>query len=82
MSTFFGKIFVVLLKNSDIWFRSDYKLANSVFQAADDNSISVRWNLRVVIMHLCYDVIEMKRANVCNFALVHRVIEMKRMSVN
>ena len=33
-------------------------------------------------MHSYADVIEMKRANVRNYALVRRVIEMKRMSVN
>ena len=33
-------------------------------------------------MHAYDDVIEMKRANVRNYAFVRRVIEMKRTSVN
>ena len=33
-------------------------------------------------MHSYADVIEMKRANARNYAVVRRVIEMKRMSVN
>ena len=33
-------------------------------------------------MHLYADVIEMKRANVRNYAFVRRVIEMKRMNNN
>ena len=68
-------------KNSDILFGSDYKRENLISQAADDNSILVRCNERVVIMHSYADAIEMKRANVRNYAFVRRVIEMKRMSV-
>ena len=40
----------MLLKNLDILFGSDYKRENSNSQAADDNSILVRWYERVVIM--------------------------------
>ena len=39
-------------------------------RAAEDNSILVRWNERVVIIHSYADVIEMKRANVRNCAFV------------
>ena len=39
-------------------------------KAADNNSILVRWNKRVVIIHSYADVIEMKRANVRNCAFV------------
>ena len=39
-------------------------------RAAEDNSILVRWNERVVIIHSYADVIEMKRANVPNCAFV------------
>ena len=39
---------------------------------AADISILVRWNERVVIMHSYADVIEMKRANVRNYALIIR----------
>ena len=35
-----------------------------------------------MIMHSYAEFIEMKRANVRNYAFVRRVIEMKRMSVN
>ena len=38
--------------------------------------------VRVVIMHSYADVIELKRANVRNYAFVHRVIEMKRKRAN
>ena len=79
---FFCKILVMILKYWDILFGSDYKRENQISQAADDNSILVRWNERVVIMHSYADVIEMKRANVRNYTFVRRVIEMKRMSVN
>ena len=39
-------------------------------RASEDNSILVRWNERVVIIHSYADVIEMKRANVRNCAFV------------
>ena len=52
------------------------------FQAADNTLFLVRWNEREVIVHSYADVIEMKRANVRNYAFVRRVIEMKRTSVN
>ena len=63
-------------------FCSAMTISVRISQAADDNSILVRWNERVVIMHSYADVIEMKRANVRNYVFVRRVIEMKRMSVN
>ena len=69
-------------EKSDILFGSDCKRENQISQAADDISILVRWNERVVVMHSYADVIEMKRGNVRNCAFVRRVIEMKRMSVN
>ena len=72
----------MILNNSDILFGSDYKRGNSISQAADDISILVRWNERVGIMHSYADVIEMKRANVRNYAFVRRVIQMKRTSVS
>ena len=72
----------MLLKSSDILFDSEYKREIKISQAADDNAILVRWNKRVVIMHSYADVIEMKRANVRNYAFVRRVIGMKRTSVN
>ena len=40
-----------MLNISDILFSSDYKRENLNFQAADDNSILVQWNERVVVMH-------------------------------
>ena len=61
----------MILNNSDILFGSDCKCENIISQAADDNSILVRWNERV-IMHSYADVIEMKRANVRNYALIIR----------
>ena len=70
MSTFFSTIFRTILNNSDILFGSDCKRGNKISQAADDNSILVRWNERVVIFHSYADVIEMKRANVRNCAFV------------
>ena len=60
----------MILNNSDILFGSDCKRENIMFQAADDNSILVRWNERVVIMHSYADVFEMKRVNVRNCAFV------------
>ena len=81
MSTFFSKILVAILNSSDILFGSDYK-REKISQAADDNSILLRCNERVVIMHSYADVIAIKRENVRNFPFVRRVIEMKRMSVN
>ena len=69
MSTF-STILVVILNISDILFGSDYRRENSISQAADDNSILVRWNERVVINHSYADVIEMKQANVRNYAFV------------
>ena len=59
----------MILNNSDILFGSDYKRENKISQAADDNSILVRWIERVVIMHSYADVIEMKRMSV-NFSFV------------
>ena len=56
----------MILNNSDILFGSDCKRG----KAADNNSILVRWNGRVVIIHSYADVIEMKRANVRNCAFV------------
>ena len=72
----------MILKNPVIFFGSDYKRENQVSQTADDISILVRWNERVVIMHSYADVIEMKRANVGKYTFVRRVIQMKRMSGN
>ena len=72
----------MILNNSDILFGSDYKREEQISQAVHDISILVRWNERVVIIHSYADVIEMKRANVRNYAFVRRVIEVKRMSVN
>ena len=70
---FSSKILRMILNNSDILFGSDCKLPAAIHL--------VRWNERVVIMHSYADVIEMKRANVRNYAFVLRVMEMKRMSV-
>ena len=54
----------MILNNSDILFGSERKRENKISQAADNNSILVRWNERVVIMHSYADVIEMKRMSV------------------
>ena len=70
MFTFFSTILGTILNNSDILFGSDFKRENWIPQAADDNSILVRWNERVVIIHSYPDVIEIKRANVRNCAFV------------
>ena len=70
------------LKNSDILFGSEYRREMKISQAADNSSFLVRWNERVVIMHSYVEFIEMKRADVRNYAFVRRDIEMKRMSVN
>ena len=58
------------------------KRENWISQAADNNSFLVRWNERVVIMDSYAEFVEMKQANVRNYAFVRRVIDMKRMSVN
>ena len=47
----FSTILVVILKNSDILFGSEYKREIQISKAADNNSILVRWIERVVIMH-------------------------------
>ena len=60
----------MILNKSDILFGSDCKRGKHFSQAADNNSILVRWNERVVIIHSYADVIEMKRANVRNCAFV------------
>ena len=67
----------MILNYSDILLGSEYKREIQLSQATDNNSFLVRWNERVVIMHSYADVIEMKRANVRNYAFVRRVIEMK-----
>ena len=79
---FLSNIFLLILENSDILFDSVYKCEYQISQAAGDNSTLVRWNERVVIMHSYAVVIEMKRANVRDYAFVRRVIEIKRMNVN
>ena len=73
-STFlFSTILVVIPKNSDIFFGSEYNCEIQISQAADNNSFLVRWNERVVIMHSYAEIIEVKRATVRNYAFVRRV---------
>ena len=50
--------------NSDILFGSEYKREIQISQAANNNSIPVRWNERVVVIHSYADVIEMERMSV------------------
>ena len=50
--------------NSDILFGSEYKREIQISQAANNNSIPVRWNERVIIMHSYANVIEMKQMSV------------------
>ena len=67
MSTYF--FFSTIFRT--IWIIQIFCSAVSVSErAAEDNSILVRWNERVVIIHSYADVIEMKRANVRNCAFV------------
>ena len=80
--SFFSRILVVILKISDVLFGSEYKREIYISQAADNNSFLVRWSERVVIMHSCANFSEIKRANARNNALIRRVIEIKRTSVN
>ena len=72
----------MILKSSDILFGIGNKREIYISQAAGNNSFLKRWTERVLIMHSYAEFIEMKRANVRNYALVRRVIEMKRTSVN
>ena len=43
-----------------------------ISQAADSNSLLVRWNERVMIMQSSLEIIEMKRANSRTYAFVRR----------
>ena len=72
--TFFQWNFCLyLLKNSDIFFGSDYKRGIQISQAADDNSILVRWSEPVVFM-LSYAEF-MKWANEC-WSVVRRELRL------
>ena len=70
------------LENSSILLGSEYKRENYISQAAGNNSFLLRWNERVVVMLSYAEFIEMKPANVRNYAFVRRVTEIKRTSVN
>ena len=61
VSLFFSTIPRTILYNSDLLFGSDCKRESYISQAADDISLLVRWNERVVTMHSYTDVIEMER---------------------
>ena len=81
-SAFFRRDSEYLLKKSDTLFGSECKREFQISQGDDNNSFLVRWNERVVIMHSYAEFVEVKRANVRNFAFVRQVIEIKRTSVN
>ena len=56
-------------KKIDILFGSDYKRENLISQAADVNSILVRWNERMFVIMLSCAELKMKRMSV-NYSFV------------